>query len=102
MKYPPIINVERDPNDPNRIIASGPAIDTLVNVVNAAKVETMTWREGVNYWRAWAQRTDGDVIEDAGRITRFYEAMVDHNKASALRLDDPMPPELVTALGMDR
>jgi hypothetical protein len=61
----------------------------------------MTWREGVEYWRAWARSTDGDIIDDGPRITRFYEAMVDYNKASPLRLDDPMPPELVKELGME-
>lgn len=28
-KYPPIVTVERDPNDPNRIIATGPGIEWL-------------------------------------------------------------------------
>jgi len=62
----------------------------------------MTWREGVEYWRAWARRDDGNIVDDAPRITRFYEAMVEHNKASPLRLDDPMPPEVIKELGMDK
>jgi hypothetical protein len=54
----------------------------------------MTWREGVDYWRRWARRTDGDIVVDAARITAFYEALVRHD------LDDQMPAELVKELGM--
>ena len=102
MKYPPIINVERDPDDPNRIIASGPAVDTLVNVVQQAKETGMTWREGCDYWRAWASRTDSSVIDDAPRISQFYMEMSDACGRCGQGLDDLMPPELVTKLGMDR
>lgn len=54
----------------------------------------MTWREGVDYWRRWARRTDGDIVVDAARITAFYEALVRHD------LDGQMPAELVKELGM--
>ncbi|MBR0753461.1 hypothetical protein JQ604_14835 [Bradyrhizobium jicamae] len=56
----------------------------------------MTWREGVEYWRAWARRGDGDIIEDAARIASFYEALLRHNPD----LDSQMPPALVSELGM--
>lgn len=58
----------------------------------------MTWREGVEYWRAWARRTDGDIVQDAARLTAFYEALVRHCGAS---LDDPMPAALPRELGME-
>jgi hypothetical protein len=58
----------------------------------------MTWRDGFEYWRAWARITDGDVIEDAPRICGFYEALVQHRA----NLDDAMPPDLVQHLGMDK
>ena len=51
----------------------------------------MTWRDGVEYWRRWARRTDGDIIEDAWRIAAFYEAIVYHHAG----LDDEMPAALV-------
>lgn len=57
----------------------------------------MTWREGVEYWRAWARSEDGDIIIDAPRITAFYEALVRHCHAS---LDDEMPAGLAVELGM--
>jgi hypothetical protein len=57
----------------------------------------MTWRDGVEYWRAWARRNDGDIVEDAQRIAAFYEALVRQHGAS---LDDDMPIELVRQLKM--
>jgi hypothetical protein len=58
----------------------------------------MTWREGVAYWRAWARRKDGDIVEDAQRIAAFYEELVRRHRAS---LDDDMPIELVRQLKME-
>jgi hypothetical protein len=52
---------------------------------------------GVEYWRAWSRREDGNIIDDAQRITGFYAALVRHCK----RLDDEMPIEIVRELGMD-
>ena len=49
----------------------------------------MTWREGVEYWRAWARRDDGDVIRDAARLAAFYQLLSRHCR----ELDDEMPKE---------
>ena len=56
----------------------------------------MTWREGVEYWRAWARQDDdgGDIRADLARIADFHKALVGHE------LDDEMPDELVKQLGM--
>lgn len=58
----------------------------------------MTWRDGVEYWRRWARSGDGNIIEDAPRITGFYEALVRYCHGS---LDDQMPIEVVNELAMD-
>jgi hypothetical protein len=58
----------------------------------------MTWMDGVEYWRAWARRTDGDIIVDAHRITQFYMEMVNRR----VQFDDQMPAELVKELEMDK
>lgn len=77
------------------------ADDTDTQSVRADQV--MTWREGMEYWRAWARSTEraADIEEDAARIHAFYEAMVKHNRHPLmLNLDNEMPAEVVNELGM--
>ena len=58
----------------------------------------MTWREGVAYWRKWADGTDGNLFDDIRRLTSFYEAMVQVNPEN---FDDTMPDNLAKHLGME-
>jgi hypothetical protein len=57
-----------------------------------------TWREGVEYWRAWA-RKGGDLDpEDARTVSAFYEALALHCGKDGGDLDDEMPAELAAQL----
>jgi hypothetical protein len=58
--------------------------------------------DGVQYWRAWAHRTDGDIIADADRIGQFYLAMTTYCGELKQGLNDEMPEHVVKELGMDR
>jgi hypothetical protein len=63
----------------------------------------MTWREGMEYWRAWARSAEGgDIEQDAARIHAFYAAMSKHNRHPLmLNLDNEMPAEVIKELGME-
>lgn len=53
-----------------------------------------TWREGVEYWRAWARKGSGIDADDAERIASFYSAMARHSKGGG-SFDDEMRQDLV-------
>ena len=55
----------------------------------------MTWREGIEHFRAWARKGGGIDPDDAERIAGFYDALARHCGKDGGGLDDEMPPKLV-------
>jgi hypothetical protein len=58
----------------------------------------MTWREGFNYWRAWAKRSGDPDHDDLAAMNDFFRAMGHHCVVDDGELDDPIPEDLATRI----